>query len=377
MGSRLNTVLHISSPLSWRGGEQQLYYLYKGLKEDKTANFAQKVFCPIGSELSSKIDTKDCIIYKKRGGFDILAAKRLAKICRKQAITFLHAHDAHSHTTAVLSAMLFNNATPIILSRRVDFAVGKNWWSRMKYNHNSIQRIVCVSEAINTIVQKGTSLNSSKVVTIHSGIDPNKFVKMRSGHLRNELGCKPDEILIGNIAALADHKDYFTFIDTVFLLHNKHPSWKFVVIGNGPMELELKQYADQKGLHKVIHFVGYRTDVQQIFKDLDVLLFTSKTEGLGTTVLDAFGNQVPVVATNAGGISEMVEDGQTGLLAEVGDAKDLANKVEQVLQNAELNGKIVAGANQKLKLFTNEVMINKTRALYSELLLDTNAKSAE
>src|SRR5690606_32318917 len=146
---------------------------------------------------------------------NMLYAKKLSGLCRKMQIDICHLHDAHAHSYAILAASFFNNKVPLILSRRVDFPIKKNWASNYKYNHPSIKKIICVSETIVQITAKGIR-DKSKLLCIHSGIDLDKFTN--SGNLRREYDIDDDCILVGNTSALADHKDYFTFVDTAKLL---------------------------------------------------------------------------------------------------------------------------------------------------------------
>lgn len=101
---------------------------------------------------------------------------------------------------------------------------------------------------------------------------------------------------------------------------------------------------------------------------MDVLLFTSKEEGLGTTILDAFACKVPVVATAAGGIPEIITNEKTGLLAPVGDAQTLAHYVEKILADRNLREQLIENAWQKVKYFSKENMAKKTLEVYQSLL---------
>lgn len=358
-------IVHISSPLSWRGGEQQLYYLHTGLIQ---LGHHSKVFCPNEGVLATKLSIGERILYNKRSGFDLLAALKLARYCRRNKVDLLHAHDAHSHTTAVLAATLFRNATPIVLSRRVDFPIGSSWFSRYKYNHKNIKLIACVSEVIRQMVVPKIKSSSIEVVTIHSGVDLSRFEAVEDIDLRGEIGVGNDVKLIANFSALADHKDYFTFIDTAELLHKSRQDLRFLIFGKGELERELKDYTKAKKLSDVVLFKGFRTDLPAIYKQIDLLLFTSKTEGLGTTILDAFASKVPVVATKAGGIPEMVIHENTGLLSDIGDANSLANNVERVLNDDDLTNKLIKNASEKCASFSTDQLVSKTENWYKKVL---------
>ena len=143
---------------------------------------------------------------------------------------------------------------------------------------------------------------------------------------------------------------------------------RFVLIGEGELRSELEKYADDRGLGPVLTFSGFRTDVERLLPELDVMAITSRTEGLGTSILDAFAARVPVVATAAGGIPELIEDGHTGLLRPVGDDAALAKAVADVLDDTALRDRLVEGAAQKLLGFTRQATATATLAEYQAVM---------
>jgi len=358
-------ILHISSPLSWRGGEQQLFYLHKGLL---LKGHVSKVFCPNEGILASRLEIDERVLYNKRSGFDVLAGSKLAKYCRKHKVDIIHAHDAHSHTTSVIAASVFGNKTPIVLSRRVDFPIGGSWFSRYKYNHKRIKLIACVSDVICDMVQPRITSSDINVQTIHSGVDLSRFDNVQPYDLRQELGLTQETKLIANFSALADHKDYFTFIDTAELVCKSREDVRFLIFGKGGLETELKEYVRAKNLAEKVLFTGFRKNLPELYPNIDVLLFTSKTEGLGTTILDAFASSVPVVATKAGGIPEMVVHETTGLLAEIGDAETLGNLVNRVLDDENLGKALIENAKRKCHDFSKDRMVELTEMAYKKVL---------
>lgn len=355
-------VLHIATALSWRGGEQQMAYLVNELKE----KVQQIVLCSKGSEVERfcKDNGVDFQTHKKNGGFDLGYALQIKKMCKKLEIDLCHIHDAHAHTFAILAAVLGNKA-PLILSRRVDFPIKQKWTSKYKYNHQAIQKILCVSDKIKEITAVGIE-DKSKLHTVYSGIDLSKF-SPRNGKLRKELGIPEDVPLIGNTSALADHKDYYTFLDACKRVLEVNNQLQFVVMGDGPLRDEIHAYAKKLGLDNKVIFTGYRKDIPDVLADLDVFLITSKTEGLGTSILDAFACRVPVIATAAGGIPELVEHKKTGLLCEVKDSEGIAKAVLQILNEKDLAKKLSVGAFQKVQRFSKKETAKLTLAHYEEV----------
>lgn len=357
-------VLHISTPLSWRGGEQQLTYL---LNEMEQAGRSFALLCPEGSVLSQKIKNSSFPVhlFRKRGGTDPFLARKLARLSK--SFDLVHAHDAQAHTAAVLANAFFGARIPVVLSRRVDFPVAQSFFSAWKYNHSSVKRILCVSDFIADMVRADVQ-RPERVCTVHSGIDVARFHHRKSTMIHEELGLGNGIQLVGNVSALADHKDYFTFLDTIQLLVNERTDVHAVIIGTGPMENEIRRYAQSLNLHKKVTFMGFKNNLEKWLPCLDVLLFPSKTEGLGTSVLDAMACGVPVVASNAGGIPELVKNEENGLLVQVKDAEGFFKACMRLLDDKDLRNRITANAKQTCLQFTYREMARKTIETYDQIL---------
>ena len=361
-------ILHLSTAKSWRGGEQQIAYLVKELQAFEGVN--QWVFCAKGSSMEKHCREKKLSHFalSKISPFNPWLAYRLRSICKKNSIDLVHLHDPHAHNIAILSADFFRNKTPFVLSRRVDFPIRKNWFSRYKYNHPQVKRILCVSDTIRQIMAEYVK-DQNKLHTVYSGIDTKRFEKAtNSGKLRKQYQIPNETALIGNVAALAPHKDYLTFVDTAQLLLQKGVKAAFFIIGEGAERMKIETHIAQLQLQKHFILTGFRNDIPDILPELDLFLMTSETEGLGTSVLDAFACKVPVVATVAGGIPELVKDGETGLLAEVKNAKQLAEKVALMINKQHLRQKLVMNAFEFVQKFTTRQTANLTLGIYIKLL---------
>ncbi|MEL6941224.1 MAG: glycosyltransferase family 4 protein [Bacteroidota bacterium] len=362
-------ILHISSARTWRGGEQQIAYL---IEELQTQYIQQTSLCVKGAPFANWCRAQDipCITYKKRSSIDWSIAKQIKRIVKEEKVTHLHAHDSHAHTFAVLAATFFGMRKPIILSRRVDFSIKKNFFSHWKYNHSSVKKIICISHNIKKIVQESIK-DQTKLKVVHSGIQPEKFTNPKAvkNRLRKEYQIDEDKKIIANVAALADHKDYPTFVNTAEILSRKRSDLQFLIIGGDAGEKDkIRQLIKDKNLESCVLLTGFRNDIPEIFPELDLLLFTSKEEGLGTTVLDAFASNVPVVATEAGGIPEMVIHRKTGWLAPIGNAQQLSEGVEQVLDNKSFRDDLIVQSKLHLQEFTSKKMASAILAIYNTVL---------
>jgi len=367
-------ILQLSSAESWRGGEQQLSYLQEELMD---SGISSMVFCKKNSALHTYCKTNQ-IPHETFSGGKFAAVVQLAGVCRKAKPQLLHAHDSHSHTIAWLAQQLKLIDTPLVVSRRVDFPIGKNALSLKKYNHPSVKKIICVSKAIQKIVEPKIE-KKEKLCVIHDGIDFQRFAERqpyplseaekKEGLLRKELHIDKSSFLLGKVAALAPHKDYPTFIKTAELLLQKGIPAHFLLFGHdGGCKREIEQLIAGSPYRKRFHLMGFRQDIHLLLPELDIFLFTSKTEGLGSSLLDAMYCGIPIVSTSAGGIPEIVQHEKNGLLATVGNTTELALQVERLIQDKELTKKLIKNGKQRVLHFTKTAMAQKTTRIYEEML---------
>lgn len=360
-------ILHISTPMGWRGGEQQAWYLVDALADMGIRN---AMLCPAGSEMEARLKPADCITFtfKSRGLLNLNLAYEVSKICKSQGIDLVHTHDAHAHAAAVLAATFFRLKAPLVISRRVDFAVSPTPFSRWKYNHHAVKRILCVSEEIRKIT--APSIRRKEYIrVVHSGIDLKRYASApANGILHKELDLPSEVLLVGNLSALADHKDYTTWIRAAAEIIKIRKDIHFIIAGGGAEESRIKSLIGELGISNRVHMLGFRKDVVSVMQSLDVFMISSATEGLGTIVLEAFAAGVPVVATAAGGIPELVENGVTGLLVPVRDYKGLCKDVLRIFADTALRDQLVKAARVKVEEFSYLTTAQKTLDQYKEVL---------
>ena len=362
-------VLHLSSEKSWRGGEQQIAYLIDELTNLGVHNF---VACKKNSAFEQYCIEKSIpfIALNFSGSFDFNTAIRIKQFSTINNINIIHMNSGNSHSIGVISSLL-GNKSKFVLSRRVDFPVKNNWLSKYKFNYSKIDKIICVSEAIKAMILPSIK-EKNKVTVIHSGFDFGRFKEsINTQILHKEFRLDKDVKIVANVSALAPHKDYITFINAAKHFLSKGGKAKFFIIGDGPSKKEIENYIRQNKLVQYFILTGFRTDIENILPEIDVFLITSKTEGLGTTILDAMANKVPVVATAGGGIPEMVKHEITGLLYKTMDYEGLAEGVARILNDERLKKEIV---NNAFHLVTNHfsktLTAEKTEKVYQDILVN-------
>ncbi|BDD12464.1 glycosyl transferase (plasmid) [Fulvitalea axinellae] len=359
-------ILHLGSERAWRGGEQQIAYL---IEETRAKGIENYVATRRASALGDYCH-KNGIPYIElpfASAISLRTAMGIANYCKQNSIDLIHVHSGKSHTLAVISQFFRN--TPIILSRRVCFPVKNSASSRWKYNHSSIQRILCISEAIRTEL-KPVVKDHSKLLKVYSGIAPEKFqnVKFTGYNLRKRFDIPENHTIVGSVAALTAEKGIFTLLDATNKILEQHPETTLVLIGDGALRDELEEYAKELGVSENVRFTGFAKNVPEILPQLDIFVLASRSEGLGTSILDAFCCKVPAVASNTGGIPEMIEDGITGFLATVDDSEGFASQITKLIEDPELRQTLTKAATEKLKQFDRKVTAEKTIKIYQEVL---------
>ena len=358
-------VLHLSSERTWRGGEQQIAYLMGVLKSHGVESIAA---ARSGSAFVEKLNSQYKLVELPFASeLDLYTAWKIRQLVIKENIDLIHMHSGHGHTLGVLSHYL-GHKVPLVLSKRTDYPVKDNVFSRWKFNYPAIKRILCVSDKIRQIVSRDLE-SPATAVTVYSGVDLKRFPPKPSQDVRSIAGLPSDARVVISTAAISPQKDYATFMKVAAELKSHHPDLHFVICGEGTSEQEIKSLALSLGLAGSVHFLGFRNDVPSFLGSADLFLITSSEEGLGTSILDAFAVGLPVVGTAAGGIPEIIRHGETGLLASVGDYKMLATHVENlVYTDGQLKEDMKRKAFELATEFSYMRTGEKTLTIYREIL---------
>jgi glycosyltransferase involved in cell wall biosynthesis len=289
------------------------------------------------------------------------AAWGLARVLRAFRPDVVQAHDPHALSAAVLARAL-GARTTLVATRRVDFRV-RGALSRAKYR--AAARVVAVSRAIADVLERDGLLPGSLRV-VYEGVAERPPQAGGREALR-ELGIEKDALVVGNVAALTDHKDHRTLLAAARVVA-RVPSARFVIVGDGELREPLRALARDLGLEDRCVFAGFRTDLDRLIPAFDVFCLSSQMEGLGTSLLDAMAFGRAVVATRAGGIPEVVADGVTGRLVDPRDAQGLAAALTDVLEDgARRRAYGEAGRERFLERFTADRMVEHTLAVYREV----------
>lgn len=357
--------LHVDTARSWRGGQNQVLVTVLGLRA--AGHRAMLIAHPDGDLRRRAAEGLELLPLAPRNEMDLSAAWRLSRAIKRLRPDVVHAHDPHA---VAMSALALSMSTqprraPLVAARRVDFRLKGNALSRWKYDQ--VDRFICASEAIRQILL-ADGVAPSRVVTVHEGIDLERVAAAPVAPLHEELWLPHGSPIVGNVAALVAHKGHRHLIAAAALVLQHLPDARFVIAGDGELRGPIEHQIKALGLEKHIFLTGFRPDVLSLHKAFDIFVMSSVMEGLGTSLLDAMAAGKPVVATTAGGMPEVVKDGETGILVPPRDDRALANAIIRLLTDDTLRQRMgAAGLAHVHTRFSAERMVAETLAVYADL----------
>jgi L-malate glycosyltransferase len=357
--------LHIDTARTWRGGQNQVLLTVNGLRG--IGQRASLVAHPEGELRRRAQEGLDLIPIVPRTEIDLSAAWRLSRVVKRLRPDIVHAHDAHGTAMASLG-LSFGPPTPtpaLIVSRRVDFHLNRNSFSRWK--HRQVDCFIAASEAIRKMLV-ADGVPSERTTTVHEGIDLEHVLAAAPVNVHEAFWLPHGAPVVGNVAALVPHKGQRHLIEAARLVVREIPETRFVIFGEGDLREQLERQVREHRLEKHVLLPGFRMDVLGCLKGLDLFVMSSVTEGLGTSLLDAMACSRASVATRAGGIPEIVEEGRTGVLVEPRDHSAMAREIVHLLKDDGLRQRMGEAARARVaERFTVERMVEGTAAVYESV----------
>jgi len=207
------------------------------------------------------------------------------------------------------------------------------------------------------------------VVPLGLDLDPLLAAPARRGELRAELGLAPAVPLVGIVARLVPVKAHETFLQAARAIAPVRPDAVFLVVGDGERRAELEEAVRTAGLDARVRFLGWRADLDRLYADLDVVVLTSKNEGSPVALIEAMAAGRPVVSTRAGGVEDVVIDGETGVVVPVGAAAAVARAVVDLLEDPARAERLGTAARASvIARFASSRLVGDIDALYQRLL---------
>jgi glycosyltransferase involved in cell wall biosynthesis len=353
--------LFVDTERVWRGGQDQLLALLKGLHRH---GHEVHLVCQPKTILETR--ARECGLFVHsaaiRSEVGLISSLRLLSVLWRVRPEIL----AFNTPRAVLLGTLASRMTSVsarIVFRRVNFPLRRGLFTRIKYTWG-IDCIVAISESIRLQLQ-ACGIPASKIKTIYEGMDLSPYPERT--HLRAR---SPDEpVVVGTVAHLSREKGLNFLIEAASLIPDVQKRMHFVIVGNGDCRQELEKLAHDKGLKDVFHFAGFHSDISPYMKSFDIFVLPSLSEGLSSAILEAMSASLPIVATEVGGIPELVTNGDNGLLVAPGDPAALAHSIQQLANSPHESLRMGQRGRKRMEeQFTLERKILETEQLCALLL---------
>lgn len=323
---------------------------------------------------------------------DLLALCQIYSFIKKNKIDIVH---SHSSKAGMLGRWAARFARVKIIIHTV------HGWSFNEYQNPLLCRIIVWLERITARItdklivvsyhdwQKGLDRhigNKDKYKLIRYGIDYKEFTPLdkntrqdkssyltgfnkKDKSLREELRINTSNLLIGMVSCFKSQKSPQDFIRLGFLVNKVIPKTKFLLVGDGVLRKKVERLISKFNLEQQVILIGWREDVPRILSAIDIFVLTSLWEGLPISVLEAMAASLPVIATDTGGIAEVILDGKTGFLVPPRDINRMAERLIHLLKNENIRKQIGQNARDSLDSdFSLENMLKNTEDLYHDLI---------
>jgi glycosyltransferase involved in cell wall biosynthesis len=312
----------------------------------------------------------------ERSRLDRRVLPTLREIVRDRGITIVH---AHGYKAAFYARRLARLAAVIPMSTSHGWT-GHHWRERFAYYPldkmviRTFPLAIAVSSQIrNELIRWGC--HPERVHVVLNGIDPTEFRRHPdvTEQVRNSFGAHPGDIVLGAVGRLEPQKRFDLLLEAVARLLPSRPSLRLFVAGDGSLRQSLDLQIQRLGLASCCRFLGHCNDIKRLYQGFDVLVQSSDYEGTPTVVVEAMSLEVPVVATDAGGTHELIDDGVHGLIVPLRDPAALARAIERTLDDREATTKRVAAARRRIEDYLSfDVRMQKLEQIYCELASGRN-----
>jgi glycosyltransferase involved in cell wall biosynthesis len=234
-------------------------------------------------------------------------------------------------------------------------------------------QIALTPEEGNDYVNLGVA-KSNNISVIHSGVDLNCFKrgKTESNPGRDELTIPPDSLVVGYVGWLTPIKGVTYLLDAMAEVVQRHPNSLLMLVGKGDEkgeeEVKLSKQVENLGIVDNVRFLGWRPDVNEIMGCFDIFVLPSLNEGMGRVLVEAMSAGLPIVASRVGGIPDLVEHGENGLLVPPANAGALERAISDLLSDKARRKRMGETGKRMCRPYSVEAMVDKIDDLYSRLV---------
>ncbi len=307
------------------------------------------------------------IIFPKQRAFDLLFLSRLVKQIRHMAPDVVHCRNGiPAISYGVVAARIARIPVVCSIHGRTHY-IHRNFKTWIWFHIMKLSRlIIVVTNNIKDEIIRFDGIDPKMVKVIYNGIDTTTAVPEPKAQWRRDFQFTEQDFIIGTVGNLRAIKGHRYLIEAMPAILQKQPTAQLVLIGQGPEEKNLNALAQKLKVTDKVRFLGYRKDARQMIEMFDIFVLPSLSEGFPNVLLEAMLARVPIVATRVGGVPEIIEDAQSGLLVQPEEADDLARAVIRMTREGGLRTRLTCNAFARAQ---EHFDITKTLKQYDEAYL--------
>lgn len=301
----------------------------------------------------------------------------IAGIMRRERPDVLHTHLAKAGALGRIAARFFPGIKTVhtyhghvfsgyFSPGRTKFYLGLERWLARRTD-----RIVVLSESQRSeILERYGIGRAGQYAVVPLGFDLERFGRAHEtrGGLRRELGIPPDSPVVSTVGRLVPIKDHGLFLEVARLVLGGRPDAVFLVVGDGPLRMGIEESVRKLGLGKNVFFLGWRSDLERVYADSDLVALTSLNEGTPVSLIEAAASGRAIVATDVGGVSDVVRHGVSGLLSRSRDPREIAAFIIGLLKDRPRAG-AMGGEGKRFvrERYDKKRLLADVARLYTEL----------
>ncbi len=362
-------IVHVTFDMGIGGAEQVIYNL---IENTDSSAYEVSVLCTdqhigaFGIQLQKKGYCVEAM--SRKPGFDFSLIKKIHDYILSRKIDVLHCHQYTPYIYGLFGAAL----TPckVIFTEHGRFYPDRRKLKRVIVNpflSLMTAYITAISSATRDALIRFENFPSRKIKVVYNGISDAKYRLPRDTNVRKSLGISENAYILGTVARLDPIKNQKMMIKALKIVRRSFPETFLIIVGDGPERETLKNFASELQVSSHVVFTGFREDTHLFYRNMDMFLLTSFSEGTAMTLLEAMASCLPCIATNVGGNPEIVRDRETGFVIPGDNEEILAEKIIYLFEEKSMREKMgQAGRRRFEENFTAKKMAEAYQEMYKK-----------
>lgn len=375
-------ILHIHTLPVISGSGLNTFLSMKGIKND---SIKIALACAPGGPLLDLVTDEGMEVFRfpnmvqpMNPARDIAAVFDLYRFLKRNRFDIVHTHNSKAGFIGRLSARLARVPVIIHTVHGFSFHDQEPLWRRMLFKNleraasHWCDKMIFISEPLIDWAIREKITSREKTVKIYSGIDINRFKPASDNEKKSArigFGIPHNSPVAGIVSKLWDGKGHEMLITAFKEIKKDIRNAKLLIVGEGYLEAGLRSYVNETGLSDSVIFTGFKSDVREVMTCFDISVLPSFFEGMGRVLIEAMAMKIPVVASNVGGIPDIVKNNRNGLLVEPGNIFELSNAIKKLLTNKSMLLSMGENGHRAVKReFTAESMNEKILEVYKSCM---------